>query len=331
MEKDLISIIVPVYNIEKYLSRCIESVLNQTYKNWEAIFINDGSIDNSLKILEEYKKRDRRIKIIDKKNAGSGAARNDGIENSNGEYIAFLDSDDWYEKDFLEKLYNNLKENNSDVSMCNPRMVYDNIEKNNKINTYFFKSIELMKNPREILGILAMPVVWNKLYRKDIIVKNMIRFPNYSFCEDVEFLYKVFLYVNKVSKIEDDLYNYYQREDSATKKIKEEAIEQFYKVLENLEKYIRNNFSEKLEAFYLYKIQFIYSVSITLLTKINNDKTLKKKINEKNNSEIKNIDKSLVLKNKKVLVYYMAIRLNRILEISKIISLLKNRENINAN
>ena len=323
MEKGLISVIVPVYNIEKYLPRCIDSILNQTYKNWEAIFINDGSTDNSLKILEEYKKRDKRIKIIDKKNAGSGAARNDGIENSKGEYIAFLDSDDWYEKNFLEKLYNNLIENNSDVSMCNPKMTYDNIEKNSKINTYFFKNVELDKTPEKILGILAMPVVWNKLYKKDIIVKNKIRFPNYSFCEDVEFLYKTFLYVNKVSKIEDDLYNYYQRKNSATKKIKEEAIEQVYKVLENIERYIKNNFSDKLEFFYLYKVQFIYSISITLLVKIDNDKNLRNKINKKNNDELKNINKSLILKNKKILIYYIAIKLKKILEISKIISLLK--------
>lgn len=323
MEKNLISVIVPVYNIEKYLPRCIESILDQTYKNWEAIFINDGSTDNSLKVLKEYKKRDERIKIIDKKNAGSGAARNDGIENSKGEYIAFLDSDDWYEKNFLEKLYNNLIENNSDVSMCNPKMTYDNIEKNSKINTYFFKNVELDKTPEKILGILAMPVVWNKLYKKDIIVKNKIRFPNYSFCEDVEFLYKIFLYVNKVSKIEDDLYNYYQRKNSATKKIKEEAIEQVYKVLENIERYIKNNFSDKLEFFYLYKIQFIYSISITLLVKIDNDKNLRNKINKKNNDELKNINKSLILKNKKILIYYIAIKLKKILEISKIISLLK--------
>lgn len=323
MEKNLISVIVPVYNIEKYLPRCIDSILDQTYKNWEAIFVNDGSTDNSLKILEEYKKRDERIKIIDKKNAGSGAARNDGIENSRGEYVAFLDSDDWYEKNFLEKLYNNLTENNSDVAMCNPKMTYDDMDKNKKINTYFFKEIELNKTPEKILGILAMPVVWNKLYKKEIIVKNGIKFPNYSFCEDVEFLYKIFLYVNKVSKIEDDLYNYYQREDSVTKKIKEESIEQLYQVLKNIENYIKNNFNSKLEIFYLYKIQFIYSVSLTLLARIDNDEILRKKINFKNNSEVKNINKNLIFKNKKILVYYMAIKLNKILEISKMISKLK--------
>lgn len=323
MEKDLVSVIVPVYNIEKYLPRCIESILDQTYKNWEAIFINDGSIDNSLKVLEEYKKRDERIKIIDKKNAGSGAARNDGIETSKGKYIAFLDSDDWYEEDFLEKLYNNLIENSSDVSMCNPKMTYDDINKNKKINTYFFNEIELNKTPEKILGILAMPVVWNKLYKKDIIVKNRIKFPNYSFCEDVEFLYKTFLYANKVSKIEDDLYNYYQREDSETKKIKEESIEQVYKVIKNIENYVKENFIEKLEIFYQYKIQFLYSISQILLLRTNSDKRLKKLVNKNNNLMVKNIKLKKISKNKKILVYYTAIKLNKVLEISKIISLLR--------
>lgn len=323
MEKDLISVIVPVYNIEKYLPRCIDSILDQTYKNWEAIFINDGSTDNSLKILEEYKKRDERIKIIDKKNAGSGAARNDGIETSKGKYIAFLDSDDWYEEDFLEKLYNNLIENSSDVSMCNPKMTYDNINKNKKINTYFFNEIELNKTPEKILGILAMPVVWNKLYKKDIIVKNRIKFPNYSFCEDVEFLYKTFLYANKVSKIEDDLYNYYQREDSETKKIKEESIEQVYKVIKNIENYVKENFIEKLEIFYQYKIQFLYGISQILLLRTNSDKRLKKLVNKNNNLMVKNIKLKKISKNKKILVYYTAIKLNKVLEISKIISLLR--------
>ena len=231
MEKDLISIVVPVYNVEKYLPRCIESILNQTYKNWEAIFVNDGSIDNSLEILKNYQKKDNRIKIIDKKNEGTGAARNDGINESKGKYITFLDSDDWYEKNFLEKLYNNLKENNSDVSMCNPKMVYDDVLKNKGINTFYFKCINLKETPEKILRILSMPISCSKLYKKDIIISNSIFYPNYSFGEDVEFLYKIFSVIEKVSKIEDYLYNYYQREDSATKKIKKESVEQAYMVL----------------------------------------------------------------------------------------------------
>lgn len=323
MEKDLISIVIPVYNVERYLSRCIESILNQTYENWEAVFVNDGSKDNSLEILKDYQKRDNRIIVIDKKNEGSGVARNTGVERSKGEYLTFLDSDDWYEKDFLEKLYNNLKENNSDISMCNPRMTYDDTQKNKNINVYHFNSIDLSKFPDEILGILAMPVIWNKLYKKEIIIKNDIKFPNYSFSEDVEFLYKVFLYVNKVSKVEEYLYNYYQRDNSETKKIKRESIEQVYKVIENIESYVKNNFIDKLEIFHQYKIQFIYSVSQIFLSRINNDKRLKQIINNNNNLIVKNIEIKNIIRNKKILIYYFVIKLNKILEFSRLISLIK--------
>ena len=323
MEKDLISIVVPVYNVEKYLSRCIDSILNQTYEKWEAIFVNDGSKDNSLEILKKYQNKDKRIKIVNKKNEGSGIARNIGIEQSKGEYLAFLDSDDWYEKNFLEKLYNNLKENNSDVSMCNPRMTYDDSQKNKNINVYHFDSIELNKNPEKILGILAMPVIWNKLYKKKLIMKNNIKFPNYSFSEDVEFLYKVFLYVDKVSKVEEYLYNYYQRDNSETKKIKRESIEQVYKVIENIESYVKNNFIDKLGIFYQYKIQFIYSVSQILLSRTTGDKKLKSLINQNNNLMVKNIKIKNIIKNKKVLIYYFVIKLNKILGFSKLVNFLK--------
>lgn len=322
MEKEMISVIIPVYNMEKYLSRCIESILNQTYKNLEAIFINDGSTDSSLKILKEYRKKDNRIKIIDKKNEGTGAARNDGIKESEGKYITFLDSDDWYEQNFIEKLYKNLEENDSDVAICNPKMVYDDIEKNQGINTYYFESLNLKKEPEKILRILAMPISCSKLYKKEVIINNNIFYPNYSFAEDVEFLYKLFLNIKKVSKIEDYLYNYYQRDSSATKSIKEEAIDQVYNVLDNIEKYVKSKFSDNIEIFYQYKIQFIYSVSITLLSRTNNPIIIEK-INKQNKLLIKGIKNKTILKNFKILIYYIAIKLNKILEISNLISILK--------
>ena len=111
----MISVIIPVYNVEKYLRDCLNSVINQTYKDLEIICINDGSKDNSLSILEEYAKKDKRIIIINKENAGVSAARNDGIEKSTGEYLFCLDSDDYIDKDFLEVFYNNAKQNNSDL------------------------------------------------------------------------------------------------------------------------------------------------------------------------------------------------------------------------
>ena len=104
----MITVIIPIYNVSKYLKNCLESVINQTYKNLEIICVNDGSTDNSLEILKEYKERDERIIIIDKKNAGVSAARNDGIEKASGEYLFCVDGDDYIDEDFFEKFYNRI-------------------------------------------------------------------------------------------------------------------------------------------------------------------------------------------------------------------------------
>ncbi len=118
MNKPLISIIVPVFNSEKYISRCINSILEQTYGNFELIIINDGSKDKSLKICEEYQKKDRRIKVFNQENKGQAFARNVGLDNAKGEYISFIDSDDYVHSRFLEYLYNALISSDSDISMC---------------------------------------------------------------------------------------------------------------------------------------------------------------------------------------------------------------------
>ena len=115
---ELISIIVPVYKAEKYLSECIDSIISQTYENFELILIDDGSPDNSGKICDEYAEKDKRIKVIHKENAGVSSARNIGLDNASGEYIAFIDSDDFVDKQYLEKLHCNLKHNDADISLC---------------------------------------------------------------------------------------------------------------------------------------------------------------------------------------------------------------------
>lgn len=323
MKKNLISIIIPVYNVESYLERCINSILNQTYKEFEAIFINDGSTDNSLSILKKYQEKDKRIIIIDKANTGTGDTRNTGLDRAKGEFISFLDSDDWYDKEYLEELYKNLKENDSDIAMCNLKVVYDNKEKNHNTNVYSFKKINLDRESEKILGILAMPVLWNKLYKREVILKYGIKFPNCSFSEDVEFLYKLFLHVKIVSKVEKNLYNYYQRLDSATKKIKLDTIKQVAEVLINIENYIDKNFLEKKKYFDLYKIQFLYSVNLIFLSRISEDFELKRKLNYQNKELLKNVRRLKIIKNKKILLYYLAIKLNKVLFFSKIVNFLK--------
>ena len=117
--KELISIIVPIYKVEKYIAKCIESLIEQTYSTYEIILVNDGSTDNSLEICNSFKKRDKRIKVYTKENGGLSDARNYGLKKAVGSYICFIDSDDWVDNDFIEVLYNLLKKNKCDISICN--------------------------------------------------------------------------------------------------------------------------------------------------------------------------------------------------------------------
>jgi len=129
---ELISIIVPIYNVEIYLEKCLNSIINQTYKNIEILLINDGSSDNSLRICKKYQKKDKRIVLINKKNGGLSSARNAGIDKASGNYLLFIDSDDYIEIDMIEKLYNNIKSNNADISICNFFITKKNKDRKNK-------------------------------------------------------------------------------------------------------------------------------------------------------------------------------------------------------
>ena len=147
--EDLISIIIPVYKVEKYIYKCIDSVLNQTYKNLEIILVDDGSPDKCPEICEEYAKKDNRIKIIHKKNGGLSDARNAGLKVATGKYIGFVDSDDYIEKDMYQVLYNNIIKTNSDISIVNLKEVKENeiIENNVKDeqNTIEYTKLEGLK------------------------------------------------------------------------------------------------------------------------------------------------------------------------------------------
>ena len=168
MEKDLISVIVPVYKVEKYLEKCIESVLKQTYTNLQIILVDDGSPDNCGKICDEYAKKDSRIEVIHKINGGLSDARNVGINRANGRYIGFVDSDDYIKEDMYEKLINLIKEYDADISICNLYDVIDGKEyvrnKDNGIHEY--SRIDILKEI--LLDKNIQSYAWNKLYKKEL-------------------------------------------------------------------------------------------------------------------------------------------------------------------
>ena len=168
-----VSVIIPIYNQEKYLRECLETVLLQNLQEIEVICVNDGSTDESLSILKEYAKRDDRIVVVSQENKGVSAARNVGIEIAKGEYISFIDSDDWVAPNFIEKLYETAVKNNADISACGiircrkhykiPLLVYDK----SVVTANYNKKLELADIP-------TYCYVWNKLFLMDIIRKNNI-------------------------------------------------------------------------------------------------------------------------------------------------------------
>ncbi len=224
-----VSIIIPVYNVEQYLSQCLDSILNQTFNDFECICINDGSTDNSLSILCEYAAKDNRIKIIDQKNKGLAYTRNVGIKNSIGQYLLFVDSDDWLTKDCLYKSFNKIKETSSDVVQFNYKFYYS--KENKYVSKRVFES-EKIKEEDTISAILQKSYegpIWRRIYKRDILLKNNLFFYEGRVSEDGVFSAVLFLYTKKIVYIEDELYIYRKQTASAiTSNLSKLFVDWFY-------------------------------------------------------------------------------------------------------
>lgn len=223
----LFSIIVPVYNADKYLDQMIQSVLSQSYTNWELILIDDGSNDNSLEICTNYCKNDNRIKVFHKKNTGVSDSRNIGINKSLGKWIVFLDADDWLEYDFLQSFYQSYMENESDLIIAN--FYWSKNSRKTSDREITERSIDLDKKNNFVETIVAwngykgerwygnLRVVWGKCFIRDIILENKIYFKkDIKIGEDMVFLLSYVINSRKISFINKPLVNYRYNENSAT-------------------------------------------------------------------------------------------------------------------
>lgn len=211
-ESPKISVIIPVYNVEQYLRQCLDSVVNQTYKNLEIFCVDDGSTDNSGKICEEYSLKDNRITVIHKQNDGISSARNAVIDMVKGRYITFIDSDDYVESDFIEYLYNILKKFNCKMSVCT-----HNIVKNNKIKKSFNLKTDYKLSSQECIKRLLYndgidTSAWAKLYEKSLF--NDIRYPVGKLFEDIATTYKFFIKSKEIACGHLAKYNYNVRDNS---------------------------------------------------------------------------------------------------------------------
>lgn len=241
-EKALISIIIPVYKVEKYLEKCIQSLINQTYENLQIILVDDGSPDNCGKICDEYAKKDHRIEVIHKSNGGLSDARNKGLEIAKGEYIGFIDSDDYIESDMYEVLYNLLKQYNADVSICNfytvsqGKIAIKNAE--NGIKEY--NRIEILKEV--LLDNNIQSYAWNKLYKKELF--DEIKYPVGKKYEDIGTTFYLLEKCNKVVVTEKPEYYYINRQDSIVNNVTETTITDYIELIMQRYDYIEENIKE---------------------------------------------------------------------------------------
>lgn len=245
-----ISIIVPVYNAEKYLHKCLNSILNQELNNIEVIIIDDGSSDNSKKIIQEYQVKDSRVRAIYQSNQGVSATRNKGIRIAKGEYIGFVDADDYIELDMYKKMYQKAEEVKADIVVCNVRDIFHN---NTRISLKLEEgliSVEDIK-PKEFLKEKYFNLgtaVWHKIFRRSLIEESKIRFINYNevSSEDTIFNLQAMLKAKTIYCIDKPLYNYIIRDDSLTKSnlAKENMVYRCGNLVNVIHKYCERNIIE---------------------------------------------------------------------------------------
>lgn len=267
-----VSVIVPVYNVEKYLEKCLNSLVNQTLENIEIIIVNDGTKDNSEEIIKKFmEKYPQKIVYLKKENGGLSDARNYGMPYAKGEYIAFLDSDDYVEKEIYKEMYELAKKENSDMVECDFLWEYPNKVREDIGQVYNGKK-EMLEKVRV--------VAWNKLIKRSILEKRQIQFPKGLRYEDVEFTYKLIPHLNKVSFLKKPYIHYIQRENSIIN-VQNERTKEIFTVLENvIDYYKENNFYEKYkdELEYVYT-RFLLCSSLLRMVKIQ-DKEIRKNMLE---------------------------------------------------
>lgn len=317
-----VSVIIPVFNVERYLKKCLDSVINQTFDNYEIIIINDGSTDNSAMIIEEYKEKyPKKIRFYNKKNGGLSDARNMGILKSKGKYLMFIDSDDYISNNMIEKMYNSIVREDSDMSICN----LIKINKNGKeIKNYNYNpGTTTLENNKKIL--FNLPCACNKIYNKKLFNYGM--FDKGKYYEDFRLINKLYLKCNKIAFIDDFCYYYVDRDNSI---MHDKNIKRNYEIIEAIESI--KDFYQKEKKYDLYKEELEFMMIDNLLIStfvriITSSKKAKKDLNkfwDYINSNFPNYKKNKYIKylsrNRKIIYFLNS---NKLYFITKIIFKMK--------
>ena len=250
-----VSIIVPVYNVEEYLEKCLDSLINQTFKDIEIIIVNDGSPDNSEKIINKYIEKYHNIKYLKKKNGGLSSARNYGIKHAKGEYILFIDSDDYIENNMTELMYNKIINDNSDIVVCEFNYDFGN----KKIRSY--SNLDYTSDPKKKY-LLTPPMACIRMYKKELF--NDIKFREGIYYEDLEINPKMVLYAKKISFLDEALYNYVIRDNSIMRTREfNNKLHDIYDVLDYNYKLLNNDYPNEVE--YMYITHLLRTASLRFL------------------------------------------------------------------
>jgi len=240
--KDLISVIVPIYNVEAYLDECIESICNQTYDKLEIIMIDDGSTDKSGVIADKWELADKRCKVFHKNNEGLSAARNEGIKKAKGNYLVFIDSDDLIEKNMIERLYEEAVQEQVDMVCCGIKRRCDDMDyvkeyqvpsKIYTLSDYLYEMYSEENGSGDIDMFLPLVVAWNKIYKASLFEN--IKYPEGKICEDNAIIHRIVHTAGKVKWLNEPLYIYRQRQGSIMKNsFSAKRMDDFYAQLDRL-------------------------------------------------------------------------------------------------
>lgn len=271
-----ISIIIPVFNTESYLKKCLDSIINQTYQDYEIIIVNDGSTDNSSNIILEYAQKYKdKIFAYHKKNEGVSLARNFGIEKAKGDFITFVDSDDYIDKYMLEKMIEKVNEDDFDMVICNLLYIYPtkNIVGKSNINSDLLTKEQIKEN---IINIL--PAMCGKLIKKDLY--NNFKFKSNIWFEDVESYFRMYPKLNKIGFIDQTLYFYPQRDTSITYTYNEKLYDIINMWEDIIKDYKKNNFYEQYKNELEFStVRYSFATFIKRLAKTRDQELFKNGVN----------------------------------------------------
>ena len=263
-----VSVIVPVYKVEDYIAKCLDSLVNQTLTDLEIIIVNDGSPDNSEKIIKKYVKKYQNIKYLVKENGGLSDARNYGLKHATGEYIAFLDSDDYVTCDMYQMMYIKAKSGNYDMVVCDINYLYP--DKTLRVSSGIKSDTEDVKKTY----LTIHPAAWNKIFKREVLKK--LEFKKGVWFEDVEFIYRLLPSINSIGVIHEPFNQYVQREGSITNTVNPKIYDYIYNLNGVVEYYKKNkiydDYQKELEYVY---VRYLYATFVKSISRYDYEEYLK--------------------------------------------------------